>query len=105
MAGHQTHDNRPGVGEPVTEYLAARDSPCASCGQNLRGVTLGRCPECGMPLDLDFVRDGPARDGRLPLDGSASAEVDLSWAPAWIIVPAIVLGMIAGLTALIDWLS
>ena len=36
----------------LTEYLADRDVPCPRCGYNLRGLTAGRCPECGDHLQL-----------------------------------------------------
>lgn len=33
-------------------YLADHDAPCPICGYNLRGVTLGVCPECECPIEL-----------------------------------------------------
>lgn len=36
----------------LAAFLADRDLPCPRCGYNLRGLTGGRCPECGDPLRL-----------------------------------------------------
>jgi hypothetical protein len=33
-------------------HLSRRDVPCPACGYNLRGLTSGRCAECGAPLEL-----------------------------------------------------
>lgn len=33
-------------------FLADNDAPCPVCGYNLRGVTLGLCPECQSPIEL-----------------------------------------------------
>jgi hypothetical protein len=90
--------------ESLTSYLAANDAPCPSCGHGLRGVTLSRCPECGMPLDLELVREGPERVQR------SAGEVEPA-PPDWgamgagIAVLAFILALILGLTALIRWLS
>ena len=61
----------------VAGSLAGNDAACPSCGYELRGLTRARCPECGMPLDVELLRDGPYegpdiwRDviDSLPLDG------------------------------------
>ncbi|MGB7160813.1 MAG: hypothetical protein WBD40_22300 [Tepidisphaeraceae bacterium] len=36
----------------LLDYLRARDVACPLCGYNLRGLTAGRCPECGRELQL-----------------------------------------------------
>ncbi len=36
----------------LRDFLAARDSPCPSCGYNLRGLASDRCPECNEALAL-----------------------------------------------------
>jgi hypothetical protein len=33
-------------------FLANHDVPCPNCGYNLRELTCGVCPECGMELEL-----------------------------------------------------
>ena len=38
--------------ELLAAFLADRDVQCPRCGYNLRGITSGRCPECGDPLEL-----------------------------------------------------
>jgi len=44
--------------ERLAHYLADRDDAfCPQCRYNLRGVTIGTCPECGRQLSLDeFIR-------------------------------------------------
>ena len=36
-------------------FLATRDVKCPLCGYNLRGLTSGRCPECGGPLTVGVM--------------------------------------------------
>jgi hypothetical protein len=36
----------------LAEFLRDRDTPCPACTYNLRGLTSGRCPECGQALRL-----------------------------------------------------
>ena len=38
--------------EMLRAYLSAHDEPCPACGHNVRGVTSGRCPECGRSLSI-----------------------------------------------------
>lgn len=38
--------------EMLRAFLADHDAPCPVCGYNLRGVTLGVCPECESPIEL-----------------------------------------------------
>ncbi len=33
-------------------FLSEHDAPCPVCAYNLRGVTLGVCPECECPIEL-----------------------------------------------------
>jgi hypothetical protein len=47
--------------ETLESYLASNHAPCPSCGYDLHGVRLNKCPECAMPLDLEIVRIGPVR--------------------------------------------
>jgi hypothetical protein len=53
---------RPNARPPHTlqSYLETHDALCDWCGYNLRGVKIKRCPECGGPLDLDFVMNPPS---------------------------------------------
>lgn len=56
MAGEQPqHDPK------LHEYLASNNAPCDWCGYNLRGTTGAKCPECGGPLDLEFVMNPPSQ--------------------------------------------
>jgi hypothetical protein len=36
----------------LLDYLRVRDVACPLCAYNLRGLTAGRCPECGRALQL-----------------------------------------------------
>lgn len=36
--------------ELLAEYLRSRDVPCPACQYNLRGVSDGVCPECGLAV-------------------------------------------------------
>ena len=36
----------------LLDYLRDRDVACPLCAYNLRGLTAGRCPECGRELQL-----------------------------------------------------
>jgi hypothetical protein len=36
----------------LIRYLADREEPCPNCDYNLRGLTGGTCPECGLELML-----------------------------------------------------
>ena len=38
--------------EALAAYLAGRDAVCPGCGYNLRGLKVGRCPECDEALQL-----------------------------------------------------
>ena len=38
--------------EALLDYLRDRDAACPLCRYNLRGLTSGRCPECGRALQL-----------------------------------------------------
>jgi len=40
-------------------WLKGRDTPCPCCKYNLRGLTSGRCPECGSPLELSITAQAP----------------------------------------------
>jgi hypothetical protein len=40
-------------------WLNGRDIPCPCCKYNLRGLTSGRCPECGSPLKLSITAQAP----------------------------------------------
>lgn len=44
--------SRHATGGMLCAYLADHDAPCPICGYNLRGVTLGVCPECECPIEL-----------------------------------------------------
>lgn len=44
--------SRHASGGMLCAYLADHDAPCPICGYNLRGVTLGVCPECECPIEL-----------------------------------------------------
>ncbi|MFG0283528.1 MAG: hypothetical protein ACF8R7_03830 [Phycisphaerales bacterium JB039] len=88
----------------LTSFLAANDASCPSCGHGLRGVTLSRCRECGMPLDLELVREGPERAQR------RASEMEPVYPDPGVLgfgigVLAMILALIGALTALIGWLS
>lgn len=57
----------PGPGAPQTDaqflaaYLAGHDVPCPACGYNLRGVSRGACPECGLTITLRIAESAPHR--------------------------------------------
>ena len=40
-------------------WLNGRDTPCPCCKYNLRGLTSGRCPECGSPLEISITAQTP----------------------------------------------
>lgn len=44
-------------------FLSEHDAVCPSCGYGLRGLALGRCPECERPVRLAI--DSAARWGRM----------------------------------------
>jgi hypothetical protein len=52
--------DRPDERELLRMHLAGRDTPCPSCGYNLRDAAGDRCPECAHPVALGIVRPGPA---------------------------------------------
>jgi predicted RNA-binding Zn-ribbon protein involved in translation (DUF1610 family) len=91
----QPGPNRGGEASPVrqdeTGHLA-QDTPCASCGYNLRGIALeSRCPECGTSVGRsirsDFMRYcHPAWVERLA--------AGMSW-----IIMSVLLGIVFGLVA------
>jgi hypothetical protein len=95
---------RDGADAALKAYLAETvDARCPSCRYRLAGVTLARCPECGMPLDVELVRDGPARAQQPMWD--TDPHID-GWAIGLMVVaPATLLLAIAALTAIIAWLS
>ena len=46
------------VRQVVREYLADRDSPCPTCGYNLRGLKDENvCPECNAPVGQSLLGD------------------------------------------------
>ncbi len=42
-------------------FLSRHDVACPGCGYNLRGVTLGKCPECAKPIELWIRGEEPKR--------------------------------------------
>lgn len=52
-----------GYGEArrLRTLLAERDVPCPKCGFNLRGITCGACPECGLSLSTQMWSRAPSR--------------------------------------------
>ncbi len=44
-------------GERVRGYLARHDADCPRCAYNLRGLNEPRCPECGSPIDPEWLFD------------------------------------------------
>lgn len=52
-----------GYGEArrLRTLLADRDVPCPKCGFNLRGITCGACPECGLSLSTQMWPQAPSR--------------------------------------------
>ena len=36
----------------LIRFLSSEDADCPVCGYGLRGLTSGRCPECGVPVEL-----------------------------------------------------
>ena len=53
-------DDRPTDEQTLRSYLADRDTPCPSCGYNLRNAVGNVCPECNADLHLIVAatRDG-----------------------------------------------
>jgi hypothetical protein len=44
--------DEPQADQALAEFVRERDVACPLCGYNLRGLTSGRCPECGHGLRL-----------------------------------------------------
>jgi hypothetical protein len=42
--------------QSIESYLARRNAPCPRCGYNLRGLSKGRCPECGFGFDVESLK-------------------------------------------------
>lgn len=42
----------------LLRFLADREAPCPVCRYNLRSITVPRCPECGVPLQLQVGAAG-----------------------------------------------
>lgn len=94
----------PDADAALRAYLAdAADAHCPSCRYRLAGATLPRCTECGMPLDVELVRDGPARAPQPVWD--TDPRLDGGSIGLMVVAPAILLLAIAALTAIIEWLS
>jgi hypothetical protein len=47
----------------VQQFVEGRDTPCPTCGYNLRNTTSQRCSECGTALKL-VLESGKRRSGR-----------------------------------------
>jgi DNA-directed RNA polymerase subunit RPC12/RpoP len=45
--------------DALADYLRTRDVPCPACGYNLRGVTTGACPECGLRVTMRVAEYAP----------------------------------------------
>jgi hypothetical protein len=51
------------AGDPaLRDFLAARDTPCPSCGYNLKGARGNSCPECGLWLNVHSFKTTSIRD-------------------------------------------
>lgn len=60
--GDQAHaeGDRPRADADVlVEYLRDRDIPCPACSYNLRGVSGGVCPECGLAVTIRVAEHAP----------------------------------------------
>ncbi len=44
---------------PIEQYHAHKRLECSRCGYSLRGLTVGRCPECGEAFDLGRLEPLP----------------------------------------------
>jgi len=53
--------DRAGDGELLMLFLSQHDVACPGCGYNLRGVILGKCPECAKPIELWIRGEEPRR--------------------------------------------
>lgn len=70
------------VRQVVREYLADRDSPCPTCGYNLRGLDSDKCPECGEPAALVIVADE-----RRQREAESRADARRRFGPWWTHLP------------------
>jgi len=68
----------------LREYLADHDALCPYCKYNLRGIPASRCPECASNLDLELVRDGPAKanDRSMQMDDNHNHD----YSPWWLLI-------------------
>src|SRR5262245_2704462 len=58
----------------LRQFVEGRDSPCPTCGYNLRNTTSQRCPECGTRLNLVLERTRqPSGKWIIPLICAAAA--------------------------------
>ncbi len=79
----------PGAADAASAPMIDAPLSCVRCDYDLRGLPIeGRCPECGVPVEVSQRERRRLADAAVPY-------VNTLYAGAWLVVIAIVLGVLA----------